>query len=133
MIPGEDLVPSEFGLVGPSTILTVAGVVDDGGQMNSIGADLQVLLVDMDFAVSTQLRLAEEMEPVAVTFSEEDQYAYPDPGELVAKTRSWIREIQSTGEGGWYTPEVTAAEGDSQSEGRLRLQAMQLSRISCSR
>ena len=96
------------GLIGPSLRISVPGVIQEQGQPTetSIGGDLQVLLVDTDASVCMQMREAEEIEEIAKPFAEDDPYAYPDPGVVVARALEWARsltgDVQDLSED-WYS------------------------------
>ena len=62
VIPAEDVDGSSQGQVGPSTVLSVPGVLLEDRRESPIGADLPVLLVDIDASVSANLRVMEENE-----------------------------------------------------------------------
>ena len=108
---------SSQGQVGPSTVLSVPGVLLEDGRESPIGADLPVLLVDMDASASANLRVMEENEDSLVSFSEDDPFALPEVRSLIALAFSWIQQqhVAAGQENPWYTPEVTAAEEDPES------------------
>eukprot|EP00435_Cladocopium_sp_Y103_P057911 s1162_g20.t1 len=102
---------SPTGLVGPSTEVSVPGVLDEDG-VETPGVDLQVLLVDLDGGVCQQFRLAGENEELASPFSLDDAFATPDSKTLQAVALSWVTTSamgdQELSEG-WYSA-VGAAE-----------------------
>jgi hypothetical protein len=108
---------SSQGQVGPSTVLSVPGVLLEDGRESPIGADLPVLLVDMDASASANLRVMGENEDSLVSFSEDDPFALPEVQSLIALAFSWIQQqhVAAGQENPWYTPEVTAAEEDPES------------------
>lgn len=79
----------EAGPLGPSAVVDVAGVLDENGQESPIGADITVLLVDMDASVASQFRLPEEVEDMAIRFSTEDQFATPLASALISRALEW--------------------------------------------
>ena len=99
--------------VGPSTVITAAGVLADGGKEVPIGANLEVVLVDLDASALPMLREAEALEDIAMSFSEEDQLAYPSPSALLAQALQWLEsgEVSAAPGEGWYTPEQTGESG----------------------
>ena len=90
VIPAEDLDGSSQGQVGPSTVLSVPGVLLEDRRESPIGADLPVLLVDMDASATANLRVIEENEDSLVSFSEDDPFALPEIQSLIALAFSWI-------------------------------------------
>eukprot|EP00435_Cladocopium_sp_Y103_P061652 s470_g23.t1 len=113
-LPDEDL-ESGTGQVGPSTVLSVPGALFEEGREVPIGADLNVLLVDMDASAVSNLRPAQESDVVAIGFVEDDPFAVPSPDALLARALAWVQEQQEVSEQemGWYTPEATATEEDT--------------------
>ena len=107
---------SSQGQVGPSTVLSVPGVLLEDGWESPIGADLPVLLVDMDASASANLRVMEENEDSLVSFSEDDPFALPEVRSLIALAFSWVQQqhVAAGQENPWYTPEVTAVEEDTE-------------------
>ena len=72
-IPDQELGLAETdtaGLVGPSTVLAIPGVIFEGGsgRENLIGADLQVRVVDLDASVAVQLRVAGRSKRILLHF-----------------------------------------------------------------
>ena len=104
-------------LVGPSTILSVQGMISDSLGLAPIGATLPVLVVDFKEAVLDHLRLPEEGDEFIVGFSEDDVDAFPHLPELVSESFGWLESQASVGRVSSYTPEVTAESGG---EGGLR-------------
>ena len=99
---------SSVGLVGPSTTISVPGVLDEAVGESPIGADLEVLLVDLDMSVAQQFRVSQEVEDLAVTFSAEDPFATPSSQALLVAAREWafavVVQDQELSEG-WYSAE----------------------------
>ena len=88
-IPDQELGLAETdtaGLVGPSTVLAIPGVIFEGGsgRENLIGADLQVRVVDLDASVAVQLRVAGEVE--------EDPFAFPAAQPLLQAAHAWLAQ-----------------------------------------
>ena len=98
-------------LVGPSTILSVQGMISDSLGLAPIGATLPVLVVDFKEAVLDHLRLPEEGDEFIVGFSEDDVDAFPHLPELVSEAFGWLESQASVGRVSSYTPEVTAESG----------------------
>ena len=73
-VPGE--------IIGPSHSVVVQGVVMEDGVQTEIGAEVPVLLVDMDKSVANYMRLPEEVEDLAHMFLPDDPFAFPRPDEL---------------------------------------------------
>ena len=89
---GEGQLPNP-GLVGPSTVLTVPGVLDENGVESPIGTDLQVLVVDLDASVGPQFRVAGDSETLAHRYADDDPYATPEASTLLAMAMSWVRTL----------------------------------------
>lgn len=101
-VPGE--------IIGPSHSVVVQGVVMEDGVQTEIGAEVPVLLVDMDKSVANYMRLPEEVEDLAHMFLPDDPFAFPRPDELVAKSLAWLQSLELT-DVEWYPTEVTASSG----------------------
>lgn len=95
VVPEEDLVPTEDGAIGPSTQFEIEGLVQDGGNISPIGRRLNVLVVDVDASLAISMREANGVEELLNHFSADDPFAYPDPGELVARTMAWLQDTQA--------------------------------------
>ncbi len=102
----------EEDLVGPSTILSVQGMISDSLGLAPIGATLAVLVVDFKEAVLEHLRLPEEGDEFIVGFSEEDVDAYPHLPELISESLGWLESQATVVRTSSYTPEVTAESGE---------------------
>ena len=114
-LPPEVVVEGNSGTssaVGPSQEFRVGGVVLDGGQESPIGEEIPLLVVDMDFSVAASMRKVAEPEDIAVRFLADDPHAYPQPGELVAKTFEWLQGMEPQMSAEWYPLEVTAESGE---------------------
>ena len=85
--------------------------VEDGVESH-IGAETNVLLVDMSAGVVSHIRPAGEIEDVAVGFAEEDPFAFPEAATLQALALSWIQDNQDALSAGWLTAEETVANGE---------------------
>lgn len=114
-LPAEVLAEAQgstVGLVGPSTQVTVPGVLDEDTGESPIGASLDVLLVDLELSVAQQFRLPAEVEELAATFSAEDPFATPESRGLLNAAREWAHAMvvqdQELSEG-WYSAEGAAA------------------------
>lgn len=101
-VPGE--------MLGPSHSVLVQGVVMEDGIQTEIGAEVPVLLVDMDQSVAQCMRPPEEVEDLAHMFLPDDPFAFPKPDELVAKALEWLQSLELT-DVEWYPTEVTASSG----------------------
>lgn len=99
------------GAVGPSHEVRVGAVVLDGGQESPVGEELAVLVVDMDVSVASSMRPMADVEDIAVRFMPDDPHAYPQPGELVAKTFEWLQSMEPQMSAEWYPLEVSAESG----------------------
>ena len=97
--------------VGPSREVRVGAVVLDGGQESPVGEELAVLVVDMDVSVASSLRPMADVEDIAVRFMPDDPHAYPQPGELVARTFEWLQSMEPQMSAEWYPLEVSAESG----------------------
>ena len=115
VLPAEDLQwanAAEVGgsVLGPSTTLRVSGVVSDGGVDALTGATMNVLVVDMDASVLSQMRVAGDVEDLATAFDPDDRFAIPSPDELLEwMSSSGLQALEAN-----YTPEVTAAEAEEE-------------------
>jgi len=119
VLPAEDLQranAAEVGgsVLGPSTTLVVSGVVSDGGVDAATGATMNVLVVDMDASVLSQMRVAGDVEDLAVAFDPDDRFAIPSPDELLARSLEWMSSSGLQALEANYTPEVTAAEAEEE-------------------
>lgn len=101
-VPGE--------MLGPSHSVLVQGVVMEDGIQTEIGAEVPVLLVDMDQGVAHFMKPPEEVEDLAHMFLPDDPFAFPKPDELVAKALEWLQSLELT-DVEWYPTEVTASSG----------------------
>lgn len=111
-LPPEVVVEGNSGTssaVGPSQEFRVGGV---GGQESPIGEEVPLLVVDMDFSVASSMRKVSEPEDIAVRFLADDPHAYPQAGELVAKTFEWLQGMEPQMSAEWYPLEVTAQSGE---------------------
>ena len=97
-------------LVGMSTSFKVPAMMFQDGAMVPVGVEVDVVVVDFHESVCEGMR-PYEMEDFILRFSSEDPEAFPDPGRLVAKTMSWLREVTDNPRAASYTPEVTADSG----------------------
>ena len=95
------------GLVGPATTVKVPGILLEEGPESRIGADIEVLLVDLDASVASQFRVAEAEEEVAMSFSQEDPFADPDTRLLISAAESWVSSTTGVGAAmeseAWYS------------------------------
>lgn len=74
---------------------------------------MNVLVVDMDASVLSQMRVAGDVEDLAVAFDPDDRFAIPSPDELLARSLEWMSSGLQALEAN-YTPEVTAAEAEEE-------------------
>ena len=78
------------------------------------GATMNVLVVDMDASVLGQMRVAGDVEDLAVAFDPDDRFAIPSPDELLARSLEWMSSSGLQALEANYTPEVTAAEAEEE-------------------
>ena len=71
------------GIFGPSTVVTVPGVVQNNGVVGPTGQDLPVLLIDCGRGVSAFLRQPEIGEEMTFGFDEDRPHALPSPDGIV--------------------------------------------------
>lgn len=57
------------------------------------------------------LRPMADVEDIAVRFMPDDPHAYPQPGELVARTFEWLQSMEPQMSAEWYPLEVSAESG----------------------
>ena len=111
------------GAVGPSHEVRVGAVVLDGGQESPVGEELAVLVVDMDVSVASSMRPMADVEDIAVRFMLDDPHAYPQPGELVAKTFEWLQSMEPQMSAEWYPPEAESGREEPKRTPRPKQQA----------
>ena len=100
IIPAEELDAAQHatdGLVGPSTVLEVPGVVDEQDGEHPTGISLQVQVVDLDASSAAQFRVPEDLDDFVITFSAEDQFATPEASSLMAMSLSWLQTVTVRG------------------------------------
>ena len=105
-IPDEDLEGPETGLVGPSTVVSVPGVLLQEDQEVGIGFSMDVLLVDMSAGVAEHMRPAGDDELMALTFAQDDPYACPDLEILQQVAMSWIQDNQGNMSSEWFSADT---------------------------
>eukprot|EP00435_Cladocopium_sp_Y103_P034882 s2166_g9.t1 len=77
------------GLVGPSTVLVVPGMMLEHGNMVPTESPLSVVVVDLEEAVLHQLRAVDSTENYPFSFDPEQPFAFPSPQHLLAAAREW--------------------------------------------
>ena len=81
---------SPLGLVGPSTVLQVPGVIIEDGRMAPTGTLLSVVVVDLGEEAVAQMRLTDAAEHYPFTFDADQPFAIPSPQDLLAAARAWV-------------------------------------------
>ena len=81
----------DTGLLGPSCVLEVPGVVLDGGRKNPTGTVLQVLVVDCQSTIVELMRQVAPFEEIAFGFDPESEFTMPDPQLLLGAVLDWIK------------------------------------------
>ena len=78
--------------LGPGTVLAVPGCKEEDGQVQLLGADLDVLVIDVNEAVLSSLQpFAEfQQDPTNVMGFGEDATFLPDPPTLLKFTKEWL-------------------------------------------
>lgn len=103
------------GLVGPSTVLSLPGMMEDPqGGVSPIGVSVGVQVVDFQEAILERMRLPKVGEEFIIKFSEEDLDTFPHLPDLVSESMSWLESQTAVARVASYTPEVTAESGGEQ-------------------
>lgn len=105
--------------VGPSKMISAAGVLYEDGKEDPIGVPIDAVLVDLDVSALPLFREVELQEDIAMSFSEEDVNAYPSPNAVLEIACQWLEsgEVKPVPGEAWYTPEPTG-ESAVESVGR---------------
>lgn len=99
LIPMEVLQTASHGdmsaEIGPHTVLQVPGVREEDGSVQLLGADLDVLVVDVSETVVESLvpLEASDLEPASILGFHEDGSFLPDASTLLKLTRAWISSV----------------------------------------
>ena len=96
------------GIFGPSTVVTVPGVVQNNGVVGPTGQDLPVLLIDCGRGVSAFLRQPEIGEAMTFGFDEDRPRALPSPDGLLSAASQWV--ASASGRPSFYTAESAEEE-----------------------
>ena len=81
---------SPIGLVGPSTVLQIPGVIIEDGRLAPTGTLLTVVVVDLGEDAVAQMRRPEALEVYPYSFDADQPFAIPSPQELLAAARAWV-------------------------------------------
>ena len=81
---------SPIGLVGPSTVLQIPGVIIEDGRLAPTGTLLTVVVVDLGEDAVAQMRRPEALEVYPYSFDVDQPFAIPSPQELLAAARAWV-------------------------------------------
>lgn len=94
------------GVFGPSTTITVPGVVQDNGVQSQTGEDVQVLIIDCGRGVVSFLRPIGIDEELDFGFSVDQPMTLPSSDGLLAEAEKWVSSI--SGRPNFYTAESAA-------------------------
>ena len=78
---------------GPSAIVTVPGVILDGGNISATGTSFEVLLIDCLSEVVHSLREYRAFEEIIYGFEDGSSFSLPDPVEITAKALAWVETV----------------------------------------
>lgn len=78
------------GVVGPSTVLLVPGVMFEQGQMVAADSLLPVVVVDLGSGALAHLRATRESENYPFSYDADQPFVFPSPNELLAAAREWV-------------------------------------------
>ena len=78
---------------GPSALVTVPGVILDGGSMSATGTTFEVLLVDCLAEVVHSLREFRAFEEIIYGFEDGSSFSLPDPVEISSKALAWVEAV----------------------------------------
>eukprot|EP00435_Cladocopium_sp_Y103_P059902 s1225_g21.t1 len=78
------------GLVGPSTVLELPGMVLEQGVLSPTGTTVSVVVVDLAEEVVGQMRPLVHGEVYAFTYDVDQPFAIPAPQDLLAAAREWV-------------------------------------------
>ena len=81
----------ESGMLGPSNVFEIPGVILDGGRTNPTGTSLQVLVVDCQSTVVELMRPVAAFEEIAFAFDPDSEFSMPDPNMLLSAVLQWIQ------------------------------------------
>eukprot|EP00435_Cladocopium_sp_Y103_P052526 s2167_g16.t1 len=84
----------EAGPVGASTVLVLPSVIVDGGVRSPTGTMVSVVVVDVAEDLLSRLRLASEVEDIAMPFDLDSPFALPDPVQLLSRAMEWVRAAE---------------------------------------
>ncbi len=79
---------------GPSTVVPVPGVIIDGGQVQSVGVDISVVIIDCRNSVVSYLREFRPFENIDYGFLEDNPYVLPSPDGLLSAAIGWIEATE---------------------------------------
>eukprot|EP00435_Cladocopium_sp_Y103_P032461 s3398_g8.t1 len=98
------------GVVGPSTVFQLPGVVIENGALEPIGSLLSVVVVDLSEEVVPHLRLVEPDENYPFTYDADQPFAVPHPQALITSAREWV-EAGGESQRGYFTADGDLANG----------------------
>ena len=78
---------------GPSTLVSVPGVILDGGSVSATGSTFEVLLVDCLSEVVHSLREFRAFEEIIYGFEDGSSFSLPDPAEITSKALAWVEAV----------------------------------------
>ena len=98
------------GVVGPSTVLRLPGMVLDNGVLAPAGSLMSVVVVDLNESVVAQLRPVDAGDAYPYTFDADQPFAVPHPQLLITSAREWAEASGETSHRAYLSVEE-AAEG----------------------
>jgi len=78
---------------GPSAIVTVPGIILDGGNISATGTSFEVLLIDCLAEVVHSLREYRAFEEIICGFEDGSSFSLPDPVEITSKALAWVETV----------------------------------------
>ena len=99
------------GVVGPSTVFRLPGMVIENGVLAPTGSLMSVVVVDLDESVVGNFRLTDANEAYPFTFDIEQPFAIPHPQLLITSAREWAEDNGETSHRAYFSAEGDIADG----------------------
>ena len=80
-------------MFGTSAIVTVPGVILDGGNISATGTSFEVLLIHCLSEVVRNLREYRAFEEIIYGFEDGSSFSLPDPVEITTKALAWVETV----------------------------------------